>query len=92
MFSVYSLSLFSSLITISTPYWSHFVSASAKPRGGFLVLQLHDELIYEVSTKDVAAVARIVKRRMETTTPLSVRMPVKIKVGQSWGRLEDFDM
>ena len=61
-------------------------------RGAFLVLQLHDELIYEVSSSEVTQVARIIKRCMETTTPLAVRLPVKVKVGPSWGRLEDMDI
>jgi hypothetical protein len=29
---------------------------------------------------------------METTIKLPVKMPVKIKVGPSWGKLEDYDI
>ena len=69
------------------------VSAEAgQHRGAFLVLQLHDELIYEVSRSEVTQVASIIKRCMETTTPLAVRLPVKVKVGPSWGRLEDMEI
>ncbi|XP_052808033.1 DNA polymerase theta-like [Mya arenaria] len=60
------------------------------PAGGYLVLQLHDELIYEVSSEHMADLARVVKQCMENTMELSVRMPVKIKVGASWGKLQDY--
>ncbi|XP_076467231.1 DNA polymerase theta-like [Babylonia areolata] len=70
----------------------HCHAEADHPRGAFLVLQLHDELIYEASGSDVQQVAAIVKRLMETTTPLSVRLPVKVKVGPSWGRLHDMEL
>ncbi len=60
--------------------------------GGFLVLQLHDELMYEVSVSDVQQVALIVKNSMEGAMSLSVKMPVKIKTGPSWGALQDYDV
>ncbi|CAG5132586.1 unnamed protein product [Candidula unifasciata] len=60
--------------------------------GAFLVLQLHDELIYEVSANQVQDVARLVKHHMEGAVKLSVCMPVKIKVGPSWGELQDYDV
>ncbi|KAI8772618.1 DNA polymerase theta, partial [Biomphalaria glabrata] len=47
--------------------------------GGYLVLQLHDELIYEVSSHLVPEVARIIKKEMETAIRLNVCLPVKIK-------------
>ena len=59
------------------------------PRGGYLVLQLHDELIYEVNSKDVKEVAAIIKNSMENAMKLPVKMPVKVKVGPSWGKLEE---
>ncbi|XP_055889745.1 DNA polymerase theta-like [Biomphalaria glabrata] len=60
--------------------------------GGYLVLQLHDELIYEVSSHLVPEVARIIKKEMETAIRLNVCLPVKIKVGPSWGQLKDYQM
>ncbi|KAK7072181.1 hypothetical protein SK128_021895, partial [Halocaridina rubra] len=47
--------------------------------GAFLVLQLHDELIYEVVSDDVIQVAQLVQRHMEGVHQLSVTLPVKIK-------------
>ncbi|XP_051955801.1 DNA polymerase theta-like [Xyrauchen texanus] len=62
------------------------------PRGGFFILQLHDELIYEVAEEDVIQVAQIVKREMECVVKLYVKLHVKVKVGPSWGNLQDLDI
>ncbi|XP_032154820.1 DNA polymerase theta isoform X6 [Sapajus apella] len=61
-------------------------------RGGFFILQLHDELLYEVAEEDVVQVAQIVKNEMERAVKLSVKLKVKVKIGASWGELKDFDM
>jgi len=64
----------------------------ATPGGGYFVLQLHDELIYEVSAADVPVVAGIIKRCMESATQLSVQLPVKLKAGPAWGTMNDLDL
>ena len=56
------------------------------------MLQLHDELIYKVSLGDLRAVAAIIRYEMENALELSVRFPVKVKVGYSWGKLEAYTM
>ncbi|XP_061049137.1 DNA polymerase theta [Eubalaena glacialis] len=61
-------------------------------RGGFFILQLHDELLYEVAEEDVVQVAQIVKNEMESAIKLSVKLKVKVKIGASWGELKDFDV
>ncbi|XP_038201958.1 DNA polymerase theta isoform X2 [Arvicola amphibius] len=61
-------------------------------RGGFFILQLHDELLYEVAEEDIVQVAQIVKNEMERAIKLSVKLKVKVKIGASWGQLEDFDV
>ncbi|KAL1252970.1 hypothetical protein QQF64_017663 [Cirrhinus molitorella] len=61
-------------------------------RGGFFILQLHDELIYEVAEEDVIQVAQIMKREMESVVKLYVKLRVKVKVGPSWGNLQDLDI
>lgn len=61
-------------------------------RGGFFILQLHDELLYEVAEEDVVQVAQIVKNEMENAIKLSVKLKVKVKIGASWGELKDFDV
>ncbi|XP_023420662.1 DNA polymerase theta isoform X2 [Cavia porcellus] len=61
-------------------------------RGGFFILQLHDELLYEVAEEDIVQVAQIVKNEMESAIKLSVNLKVKVKIGSSWGELKDFDV
>ena len=59
-------------------------------RGAYLVLQLHDELLYEVCERDLPRVAEIVQYQMENALQLSVRFPVKMQVGSSWGNLKPY--
>ena len=59
-------------------------------RGAYLVLQLHDELLYEVCEKDLPRVAEIVQYQMENSLQLSVKFPVKVQVGSSWGNLKPY--
>ncbi|XP_019508447.1 PREDICTED: DNA polymerase theta isoform X2 [Hipposideros armiger] len=61
-------------------------------RGGFFILQLHDELLYEVAEEDIVQVAQIVKNEMENAIQLSVKLKVKVKIGASWGELKDLDV
>ncbi|KAM9301010.1 DNA polymerase theta [Morus bassanus] len=60
--------------------------------GGFFILQLHDELLYEVAEKDVIQVAQIVKHEMENAVKLLVKLNVKVKIGPSWGDLWDLEL
>lgn len=57
-------------------------------RGAYLVLQLHDELLFEVAEDDLEKVVGVVQEEMENAMKLSVKIPVKIKVGKSWGTLQ----
>ncbi|ESO92507.1 hypothetical protein LOTGIDRAFT_120568 [Lottia gigantea] len=59
------------------------------PHGAFLLLQLHDELIYEVSENEVDKVSKLVKREMESAIKLSVKLQVKVKTGKTWASLEE---
>ncbi|KAK6305841.1 hypothetical protein J4Q44_G00246210 [Coregonus suidteri] len=61
-------------------------------RGAFFILQLHDELIYETAEEDLIQVAQIVKREMESAVKLYVKLKAKVKVGASWGSLQDLDI
>ncbi|KAM4046137.1 LOW QUALITY PROTEIN: DNA polymerase theta [Anomaloglossus baeobatrachus] len=68
------------------------VNPSPPRRGAFFILQLHDELLYEVAEDDVIQVAQIIKKEMETAVQLSVSLKVKVKFGPSWGDLQDCDL
>ncbi|KAE8621126.1 hypothetical protein XENTR_v10004692 [Xenopus tropicalis] len=61
-------------------------------RGAFFILQLHDELLYEAAQEDAIQVAQIIKKEMENAMKLSVKLRVKVKMGPSWGDLQDFDL
>ncbi|KAG9472225.1 hypothetical protein GDO78_020743 [Eleutherodactylus coqui] len=61
-------------------------------RGAFFILQLHDELLYEVAEDDLIQVAQILKSEMENAVLLSVTLKVKVKFGPSWGDMQDFDL
>lgn len=52
-----------------------------------LILQLHDELLYEVPLKYEDVFARILKKCMQESVKLDVPLPVKVKSGKSWGTL-----
>ena len=61
---------------------------SDKKRGAYLVMQLHDELIYEVNQSDLKQVEKMVKDCMENCFEFPVRMKIKMRTGQNWGTLD----
>ena len=65
------------------------VASCSELRGGYLVLQMHDELLYEVCRKDLKKVSEIVQCEMEHVEQLMVKLPVRVKVGSSWGALKE---
>ncbi|UYV70404.1 POLQ [Cordylochernes scorpioides] len=52
-----------------------------------LVLQLHDELLWEVSQEISQHLATALRRAMENALPLTVHLPVNLRMGPSWGQL-----
>ena len=76
-----------SALHLSHPNVCHEELSSA-----YLVLQLHDELLYEVAETNLKDVAEIVQQEMENALELSVKFPVKMKVGCSWGKLENYSV
>ncbi|XP_044047593.1 DNA polymerase theta isoform X3 [Siniperca chuatsi] len=71
---------------------NHCRAGMSQLRGAYFVLQMHDELIYETTEEDVIQVAQIVKREMESAVKLYVKLKAKVKVGPSWGNLQDLDI
>ena len=49
-----------------------------------ILLQVHDELVLEVTKGEAAQAAEIVRQAMETVTPLSVPLTVDIHWGVNW--------
>jgi DNA polymerase-1 len=52
-----------------------------------LILQVHDELIFEVSPDDLEKTSKIVKEVMEKAVSLRVPLRVSIESGSSWGEM-----
>lgn len=54
-----------------------------------LVLHMHDELIFEVPRDQSRKVAKILKSSMENCAKLSLPLRVKVKMGASWGEMQE---
>ena len=56
-----------------------------------MLLQVHDELIFEVPSEELDEVAARVKSLMEGVFPLAVRLKVDLKVGRDWYHLDPLE-
>lgn len=61
-----------------------------KPDEAFLLLQVHDELVFEVKEESVEKFAEFLKPLMENpgSIPLKTPIVVEIKAGDNWGEME----
>lgn len=66
------------------------VAEGLKPFQAAILLQVHDELLLQVSPEDLESVAHILKDKMENAFPLSVPMTVECKVGPNWYEMKPF--
>ncbi len=57
-----------------------------------MILQIHDELLFECNPHDLSQSAAIVKENMENALKLSVPVKVEVKVGHNWGQMESFEV
>lgn len=53
-----------------------------------MVLQVHDELIFEVPEEEVELMRQLVPQIMSTALELSLPLKVDIKIGNNWGQME----
>jgi len=53
-----------------------------------MLLQIHDELLFEVPTGELEAFSPWVRRTMEAAARLSVPLVVDIKAGPNWRDME----
>lgn len=53
-----------------------------------MILQVHDELLFECKPGDVEETAKMVKDKMENALKLDVPVLVDLKSGRSWGEME----
>jgi DNA polymerase-1 len=50
-----------------------------------MILQVHDELVFEVPEKDIRKVAGFVSEKMTTIMKLRAPIEVEVSVGDNWG-------
>jgi len=53
-----------------------------------MLLQVHDELVFEVPQEELAEMGELVPRLMSTALELSVPLKVDTKTGSNWGEME----
>lgn len=59
--------------------------------GGYetkMIMQVHDELLFDVPEKEVGSVAPVIKQTMEEAMRLDVALRADIKIGRNWSDLE----
>ena len=52
-----------------------------------MVLQIHDELLFEVPEKEAEKFAKDIKAEMESVYKLSVPLIADVKIGDNWGEV-----
>jgi DNA polymerase I len=52
-----------------------------------MILQVHDELLFECNEKDLQEIAIMVKEKMESVISLDVPVVVDLKTGLNWGEM-----
>jgi len=57
---------------------------AAKGWKGKMILQIHDELIFEVPDEEALLISKFVKKAMENVFPLRVPIEVHIAIGKNW--------
>ncbi len=62
-------------------------TSNLKPVTCNLILQVHDELLFECNENSVAETAQMVKQKMETALKLDVPVIVDLKTGPNWGEM-----
>jgi DNA polymerase-1 len=56
-----------------------------------MLLQIHDELVFEVPSDEVGGLAPLVREAMTTVYELDVPLKVDLKVGDNWAECEPWD-
>ena len=53
-----------------------------------MLLQVHDELVFEAPEQEVERMQELVRRHMETAVELRVPLIVQISMGSNWAELK----
>jgi DNA polymerase-1 len=57
----------------------------------FMLLQVHDELVFEVRRGRLPEAARLIKKEMEGAYRLSVPLRADLKTGENWRDMEKYE-
>jgi len=60
-----------------------------KRSGSKMIMQIHDELVFDVEKKELKNFSAMVKEKMETVLELSVPIRVDMKTGKNWSEMEE---
>lgn len=63
---------------------------AAEGLAGRMLLQIHDELLFEVPEAELPAMARVVRRVMQGVVTLKVPLVVDLRVGNNWGEMAPY--
>ncbi|HJP71197.1 MAG TPA: DNA polymerase I [Candidatus Limnocylindria bacterium] len=68
------------------------VDSALRERGlrSRMLLQVHDELVFETDEEELPALAELVRELMEAALPLDVPLLVDLKVGQNWEQMDRY--
>ncbi|ADQ15170.1 DNA polymerase I [Halanaerobium hydrogeniformans] len=57
-----------------------------------ILLQVHDELVFEVANKDLEKAALLIKDKMEAAAELDVPLLVDLQIAENWRDKEDYEV
>ena len=69
------------------------VDAALRTRGlrSRMLLQVHDELVFETDEDELPELATLVREIMEGALPLDIPLEVDLKVGQNWEQMDRYE-
>jgi DNA polymerase-1 len=53
-----------------------------------MLLQVHDELVFEAPEQEVEPLKKLVRKHMESAVELKVPLTVQISTGRNWAELK----
>ena len=57
-----------------------------------LILQVHDELLFECDPENIEEIAKMIKEKMENSLVLNVPVKVDLKTGKNWGEMSPLEI
>jgi DNA polymerase I len=64
---------------------------SREKTGGVMILQVHDELVFDVKKDVLKSFSAMVKAKMENVLKLEVPVKVDLKAGKNWSKMEELN-